>query len=103
MMSSWLSMPRWVWKDAPARRVMMWLRPLGSVSCTGSPAISGPCRGLVMGLKSSGPGSDACEGAVDVAGGQHPVNLAGRLYQQVFGGGGLADGVQQGHAGQVGG
>src|SRR5580700_10301708 len=100
MMSSWLSVPRWVWKDAPARRVMRWLRPLGSVSCTGSPAINGPCRGLVMALRLAWPGSDAGEGEVDVAGGQDTVDLTGRLYQQVLRGGSLADRVQQGHPGQ---
>src|ERR1700747_1219588 len=93
MMSSWFSMPRWVWKDAPARRVMRWLRPLGSVSCTGSPAIKGPRRGLVITVTVAGPGSHAGEGEVDITGGQHAVDLTGRLNQQVLRGRGPADRV----------
>src|SRR6202023_917054 len=97
MMSSWLSVPRWVWKDAPDRSVIRWLRPLGSVSCTGSPGISGPCRGLVM--LALYPRA----GGVDGAGGQQAVNLGGGLDQQVLGGGRTADRVEQRHPRQVGG
>src|SRR4029077_15386313 len=97
MMSSWLSVPRWVWKDAPARRVIRWRRPLGSVSWTGSPRMSGPCRGLVIGRLYPS------ERVVDVAGGQHAVHLAGGLDQEVLGSGSAADRVKQRQAGQVGG
>src|SRR5438105_2664682 len=99
MMSSWLSVPRWVWKVAPARKVIRWPRPFGSVSRTGSPAVSGPWRGFIVGWP-----SDAGERVVDVAPGQDAEDLAGGLHEQVLGGSwGAADGLEQRHARQVGG
>src|SRR3984893_1834353 len=96
MMSSWLSVPRWLWKDAPALRVIRWLRPFGSVSWTASPGMSGPCRGLVIGRLYPS------ERELDVTGGQHAVPRTGGLDQELLGSGSAADRVEQRQAGQVG-
>ena len=40
--SSWLSEPRCVWNVPPGCRTIWCMRPLGSVSCTWSPAANGP-------------------------------------------------------------
>ena len=47
-------------------------------------------------------GSDAGEDLVEVAGGEHAEDLAGRVDEQVLGGRGAADRVEQRHALQVG-
>src|ERR1700760_173812 len=105
MSSSWLIEPRWVKNDLPGTSTSWWCRPLGSVSCTWSPGSKGP-RGVEIMAEGYRPGSgtsDAGERAVQVAGGQHPVDLAGGLHHQVLTGRGPAHRVEQGHAGQVGG
>src|ERR1700761_5304594 len=103
--SSWLIDPRWVKNDLPGTSTSWWWRPLGAVSCTWSPATNGP-RGVDImpaRLSASRGDSDAGERAVQVTGGQHAVDLAGRLPHQVLTGRGPAHRVDQRHAGQVGG
>src|SRR6478609_9212227 len=44
MISSWLRKPRWVWNAPPVSRLMVFIRPRSSVSCTRSPTRNGPGR-----------------------------------------------------------
>src|SRR5919206_416677 len=45
MRSSCAIAPRWVWKSLPGSRTTVCSRPLGSVSCTRSPATKAPATG----------------------------------------------------------
>src|ERR1700753_1291864 len=104
MRSSWFSDPRCVWNTPPAMRMIWCMRPLGSVSCTWSPAANGPRWVLAFtGLGYwPGGGSDAREDLVQVLRRQHADDLTGRLDQEVLGSGGTAPRVGQRHALQVG-
>src|ERR1700761_282411 len=98
--SSWLIEPRWVKNDLPGVSTSWWWRPLGSVSWIWSPASKGP-RGVEImpeGYRRGRPEtpSDAGKRVVQIGGGQHAVDLAGRLDHQVFGGRGLTHRVDQG-------
>src|SRR6185312_5243067 len=105
-----------VWNVPPSCSTIWCIRPLGSVSCTWSPAANGPHWVLaftgidywdrgVLGPERTGiggyGGSDAGEDLVEVAGGEHADDLAGRVDQQVLRGRGAADRVEQRHALQV--
>ena len=105
--SCWID-PLWVWNSLPATRVIVCIRPFGSVSCTRSPTANGPRRcaapvGSVLAVsvgvsegsgtvgKSTNSPREACsggagEGALDVRGREHAVDVAVGFDDEVLAG-----------------
>src|SRR4029079_13127129 len=119
--SSWAIAPLFVKNCLPASRQMLCRRPLASVSRTHSPDASGPrwtpdqpgdassapCSGeaesMAGSLSSKGTGSaPGREGALDVGGGEDPVDASVGLDQQVLRGRGARHRLDQLLTGAVG-
>src|SRR3954453_15945461 len=71
--SSWAIAPRWVWNCLPGSRTTVCSRPLGSVSCTRSPATNAPATGSRAGPSSSGAAS--VRGSCCVSTGGQPTEV----------------------------